>query len=151
LIERGKIALETESPADSEKWLRQAVADYPFDSQSNFLLAQALLKQGKEEEGHIYEAERRRIEADLKALEEAFHRVVKNPRDPEPRLDAGRICLRNGRAHEGERWLLSAVEQVPEHAATRAVLADYYERTGKPDLAEVYRRPINKGRSEPRP
>lgn len=150
LIERGKIALEMEAPADAEKWLRQAVADYPFDSQANFLLSQALLKQGKEEEAHGYETERKRIEADLKALQDAFQRVTKSPRDPQPRLEAALICLRNGRADEGERWLLSALEQVPDHAATRAALAEHYERCGKMDLAEVYRRPY-KPASEPRP
>jgi predicted Zn-dependent protease len=142
LIERGKIALEIESPATAETWLRQAVADYPFDAQANYLLAQALEKQGKDEEARRYDAARIRIEGDLKALEEAFHRVVKEPRAPEPRLQAGRICLRNGRADEGERWLLSALELVPEHAATRAALAEYYARIGKEDLAKVYRRPI---------
>lgn len=146
LIERGKIALEMGAPADAEKWLRQAVADYPYDSQANFLLAQALLKQGMEDESRIYEVEQKRIEADWKALEETFHRVVKNPRDPEPRLEAGRICLRNGRADEGERWLLSALAQAPEHAATRATLAEHYELTGKTDLAELYRKPMGKGK-----
>jgi predicted Zn-dependent protease len=151
LLERGKIALETEAPADAEKWLRQAVADYPYDGQAHFLLAQALLKQNKEEEARIYEAAHKRIEADWKALEEAFHRVVKNPRDPGPRLQAGLICLRNGRADEGERWLLSALEQAPDHAATRAALAEHYQRIGKTDLAELYGQPVGKGLSQLQP
>jgi predicted Zn-dependent protease len=140
VVERGKLALEMESPVAAEKWLRQAVADYPFDATSNYLLAQALQKQGKEEESRPYFAARTRIENDLKALQLAFQRVVKKPNDPEPRLEAGRICLRNGRADEGERWLLSAVEQAPEHAAARSALAAFYERSGKTELAARYRR-----------
>ena len=89
---------------------------------------------------HEYEAARTRIERDRKALDAAFRRVLKEPGNPEPRLEAGLICQRNGRDDEGERWLLSALEQVPDHAATRAVLAKYYQRTGREDLAEVYRR-----------
>ena len=50
LLERGKIALESDSPVAAEKWLRQAVADYPFDAQANYLLAQTLRKQGRDEE-----------------------------------------------------------------------------------------------------
>lgn len=140
LLERGKIALEIESPQDAERWLRQAVADYPYDAQSNYLLAQALEKQNKQDEARPYEMARKRIEADWKALEEAFHQVVKNPRAPEPRLQAGLICLRNGREDEGERWLLSAWEQNPQHAPTRDALADLYERSGKSELANRYRR-----------
>lgn len=142
LIERGKIALENESPAAAEKWFRQAVTDYLFDAQGNYLLALALHKQGKDEEARRYEAAQMRIESDSKALRAAFQRVLADPRDPEPRLEAARICLRNGRDDEGERWLLSAVEQVPEHAATRAALADFYQRGGKADLAALYRRPL---------
>lgn len=151
LIERGQIALEIESPAAAEKWFRQAAADYPFDPQSKYLLAQALRKQGREAEAREYETVRARLEDDLKALQSAFQQVVKDPTAAGPRLQAGLICLRNGRDDEGERWLLSALEQVPEHAATRAALAAFYQRTGRTDLAELYRRPLSKGSSGPSP
>jgi Tfp pilus assembly protein PilF len=144
LLERGKIALETESPSAAEPFLRRAVAAYPYDPQANYLLAQCLGQQGRDDEAREYEAARVRIEADLKALEAAFRRVVKAPRDPAPRLEAGQICLRNGRNDEGERWLLSAVQQAPDHAATRAALAEHYQRTGRPDLAAAYRPPAGK-------
>jgi predicted Zn-dependent protease len=150
LLERGKIALAFESPATAERLFRQAVADYPYDPQSNYLLAQALRKQNREAEARDYEAARNRLKDDLKSLHEAFKRVLKDPTAAEPRLEAGLICLRNGRADEGERWLLSALEQVPDHAATRAALAEHYQRCGKTDLAELYRRPYKRA-SEPRP
>lgn len=139
LIERGDLSLQIESPADAEKWLRQAIADYPHDMRANFLLFQALQKQGQLEEAARYDAARKQIEEDGKALRIAFERVLKNPPDPEPRLEAGLICLRNGREDEGERWLLSAVEQAPTHAPTRAALVELYERTGKAELAARYR------------
>ncbi|HEY7308426.1 MAG TPA: tetratricopeptide repeat protein [Gemmataceae bacterium] len=141
LVERGKIALETESATTAETWLRQAIADYPYDAQAKYLLAQALRKQGKNDEASGYEAAQKRIDRDLAALDAAFRHVTANPRDPEPRLEAGRICLRNGREDEGERWLLSALEQEPKHAATRAALAEHYERIGRVELAADYRRP----------
>lgn len=140
LIERGKIELENGSPAAAEKWFRQAVADYRYDPEGNYLLARALRKQGKDEEARHYEAARTRIENDSKALRAAFQRVLAEPHDPEPRLEAARICLRNGRDDEGERWLLSAVEQAPGHEAARAALADYYQRSGKENRAALDRR-----------
>lgn len=139
LVERGKLALESESPSSAEPFLRRAVAAYPYDPRANYLLVQCLGRQGRDDEAREYEAARVRIEADLKALEAAFRRVTKAPRDPAPRLEAGEICLRNGRNDEGERWLLSALQQAPDHAATRAALAEHYQRTGRPDLAAAYR------------
>jgi predicted Zn-dependent protease len=151
LVERGKIALVVETPAAAEKWFRRAVADYPYDPQSNYLLAQALRKQGREAEARDYEVTCKRLESDLKALHENFKRVLKDPTAAEPRLQAGLICLRNGRADEGERWLLSALEQAPDHAATRAALAEHYQRIGKTDLAELYGRSVGKGPSQLQP
>jgi tetratricopeptide (TPR) repeat protein len=140
LTERGDIALKTESPAAAEEWLRRAVADSPHDMRANFLLAQALQKQGKLEEAQRYDAARKRIEEDGKALRAAFEKVLKDPTSPEPRLEAGLICIRNGQDDEGARWLLSALEQAPNHAESRAALIELYERTGKRDLAARYRR-----------
>jgi Tfp pilus assembly protein PilF len=146
LRERGKLALETESPAAGEIWLRQAVALYPYDAQANYLLAQSLQRGGKEDEAREYQAARERIESDLKRLEAVFGRVTKSPHDPAPRLEAGLICLRNGQEEEAERWLLSALQQDPRNQQAHAALADYYERTGKPDLAADHRRQAQAGR-----
>jgi Tfp pilus assembly protein PilF len=148
LIERGKIALVTESPADAELWFRRAVAQYPYDPQVNYLLGQCLSRQGRDEEARTFEAASQRIEKDLKQLEAVFRRIMKSPRDPQPRLEAAQICLRNGRADEGERWLLSALQQAPQDAATRAALAEHYERTGRTDLADAYRRPARKDETD---
>jgi predicted Zn-dependent protease len=145
LVERGKLALEGESPAAAESWLRQALAEYPFDSQAHYLLARALREQDKVEEAHQHEAARQGIESDLKALEAAFKRVIRAPHDPEPRLQAGLICFRNGQGREGERWLVSALQEAPEHGPTRAALADYYERIGRQDLAAPYRPSARQG------
>jgi Tfp pilus assembly protein PilF len=140
LIERGKLALETESPAVAEGWLRRAVADNPFSGQANYLLAQSLHGQGKDDEARACEAAQERIENDRKRLELVVIEVGKAPSDPSPRLEAGLICLRNGREQEGLRWLQSALQRAPQDGPTHAALADYYEKVGKIDLAVKHRR-----------
>jgi Tfp pilus assembly protein PilF len=140
LRERGKLALDAGAPAEAEGWLRQAVGVHSYDAQANYLLSQSLQRQGKVDEAREYEAARERIEGDLKHLEQVFGRVTKAPTDPAPRVEAGLICLRNGQEREGERWLLSALQQDPQDPRAHAALADYYERTGKPDLAAEHRR-----------
>jgi Flp pilus assembly protein TadD len=141
LLERGQFALQDSAPAEAEPDLRRAAALVPYDVQTNYLLAQCLRQQARADEARDYEDAVRRHETELKRLEEAFRRVEKAPRDPEPRREAGLICLRNGREDEGVRWLFSALQQDPGHAATRTALADYYERRGRTDLALSYRRP----------
>jgi predicted Zn-dependent protease len=139
LLERGKLALASESPAEAEGWLRRAVAAAPFSAQANFALAQCLHRQGKEE-ARKYEEAHDRIVSDRKLLEEVKVLVGKSPSDPAPRVEAGRICLRSGKEREGLRWLLSALQQSPRDGPAHAALADYYERAGQRDLAARHRR-----------
>jgi len=140
LTERGKLALETESAAAAEGWLRRVLANHPFDSTAHYLLAQALRRQGHDEEAREHEATRQRIEDDRKLLEATFRRVTKAPTDPGPRRDAGLICLRNGQEEEGERWLLSALQQAPRDRQTHLALADYYDQHGQTARAAEHRR-----------
>jgi predicted Zn-dependent protease len=139
LLERGKLALAGESPAEAEGWLRRAVAAAPFSAQANFALARCLHRRGKDEEARQYEAAHDRIVSDGKRLEEVKVRVGKSPSDPAPRVEAGLICLRSGKEREGLRWLLSALQQAPRDGPAHAALADYYERTGQRDLAARHR------------
>jgi Tfp pilus assembly protein PilF len=139
LLERGKLALAVESPAEAEGWLRRAAAAAPFSAQANWALAQALRRQGKDG-AQQYEEAHDRLVGDRKRLEAALERVGKSPSDPAPRVEAGRICLRTGKDREGLRWLLSALQQAPRDGPTHAALAEYYERAGRRDLAANHRR-----------
>jgi Tfp pilus assembly protein PilF len=49
------------------------------------------------------------------------------------------ICLGNGQAQEGLRWLSGALQIDPQHGPTHQALADYYEKAGEPDLAARHR------------
>jgi Tfp pilus assembly protein PilF len=140
LIERGQLALESESSAAAEGWFRRAIAESPLNPQAHYLLAQSLRGQGKDREAQQHEAIREGLENDRKRLEVVVVQVGKAPSDPAPRLEAGQICFRLGKEREGLRWLLSALQQAPHDRQTHAVLADYYERTGQPGLAANHRR-----------
>jgi Tfp pilus assembly protein PilF len=140
LMERGKLALDRAAPAEAEVWLRKAVGNSPYNAQANYLLAQSLRRQNKDEQAKEYELAQERIERDQKLLAETNVRVGKAPADPEPRRESALICFRLGREREGLRWLLSALDQAPRDRPTHAALADYYERIGKSELADKHRR-----------
>jgi predicted Zn-dependent protease len=140
LLERGRLALADEPPAESERWLRRAVTASPFSAPANWALAQSLRRQGKGDEARQYEAAHDGAVRDRKRLEEALVRVGKAPADPAPRREAGLICLRTGKEREGLRWLFSALAQAPRDGPTHAALADYYAQAGQPGLAAKHRR-----------
>jgi predicted Zn-dependent protease len=139
LTERGKLELDANDLDAAERDLRKAVALAPYDNHANLFLARCLHGLGKDEEAEKYDAERARIEVDMKNLEELVGELAKKPDDVEKHRQAGIICQRNGRNLEAERWFLGAWQIDPRHQGTNQSLVEFYVHIGRPDLAAPYR------------
>jgi predicted Zn-dependent protease len=131
LSERGKLALQTGRPAEAERWLRRALAQAPYDRETNYTLYLCLRQRGRAGEAARALERVERIRADLQRVAELRQKVAASPRDPSLRCEVGQIFLRNGQAEAGLRWLHSALELEPGHAAAREALARYQRQTGK--------------------
>jgi tetratricopeptide (TPR) repeat protein len=140
LLLRGRLALDADRPEPAERWLRRAVALLPGNQEAHHVLADCLRHLGKKEEAASHARKAQEIGADLKRLVKLIQEALRSPADPEPRLEAGRICLRSGQDQQGLRWLYGALQINPAHRATHATLADYYDRVGRPELAAEHRR-----------
>jgi Tfp pilus assembly protein PilF len=128
LGERGRLALQFESAAEAEKWLRQALRQRPAETDFLYSLLQALQQQGNHRGVAEVQAQLRRIEADLARLADVTQQIGSFPHDADLRCEAGQIMLRNGQDAEGLRWLESALQEDPAHAPTRRALAEYYQQ-----------------------
>lgn len=139
LSERGQLSLEEGRPDQAEQWLRKALSLVPFDRQTHYALSRTLqqLGQGEEAEKHFRQSEQ--LAADQERLK-VLERVVSGPEPAaEARCEAGLLCLRLGRFAEGERYLLAALKDDPNHRQAHQTLADHYEKTGRHDLADRHR------------
>lgn len=139
LLECARFALRQKRPADAEPLLRRAVSLSPHDHEAHYELAVCLEQLGRTEEAQRHLERSQQVQADMKELEKLFEAMVKSPADPAPRLEAGRICLRNGQAVEGVRWLLGVLELAPHHRTAHQLLADYYESAGDALQARYHR------------
>lgn len=139
LLECGRFALQEKRPADAEPLLRRAADLAPYDHEIHLELATCLEQLGRTKESNEHLRRFQQIEEDMKQLDAAFQETVNAPNDPEPRLKAGRICLRNGQTAEGLRWLSGVLDLVPDHQAAHETLANYYESSGDQVLAERHR------------
>ncbi|MCI0641745.1 MAG: tetratricopeptide repeat protein, partial [Gemmataceae bacterium] len=139
LLECGRYALYQKRPADAESLLRRAVQVAPFDHEVHFELAVCLQQLNRKDEAQRHLERFQEIEEDMKRLEKAFQGMVKDPADPAPRLEAGRLCLRNGQVTEGLRWLFGVLDLVPNHKATHEVLADHFDSVGDSARAKHHR------------
>jgi tetratricopeptide (TPR) repeat protein len=140
LLERGKLAMELESPEAAEPLLRRAANLMPSERLTHYHLALCLQKLGRTDEAAPHEKRLKEMEADAKLLEELYQLTYRRPKDPEPRLEAGQVCMRNGQEREGLRWMYGALQCDPHHRPTHEALADYYERHGDKAAAAEHRR-----------
>jgi Tfp pilus assembly protein PilF len=139
LAERGRLAMDNESPQEAEKWLRQALAIAPHESDIGYSLCQCLRRLGKNKEAEEVLAGLKRVEKDLEHMAELSRQIARSPHDPALRCEAGLLLIRNGLDSEGLRWLESALAEDPRHKPTHLALADFYARQGEKEKAELHR------------
>jgi tetratricopeptide (TPR) repeat protein len=141
LLDRGRLALQMDLAAEAEEWLHKALRVAPHDREVLYTLSQCLQVRGKTDEARRYRARLEEIEAQLSRLAELTKQITATPHDANLRCEMGQIFLSSGQDQEGLRWLDSALHENPRHAPTHALLAAYYDRQGRPDLA-VRHRPL---------
>jgi tetratricopeptide (TPR) repeat protein len=139
LLQAGRLAIREQRWPDAESLLDRAERISPYDFEVHKELAVCLYQLGRTDEARGHADRSREIESDRAKLEGLLADVVKAPRDPAPRVEAGRICLRNGQVNEGLRWLSGALEIAPDHKPTHEALAEYYAASGDVERAKFHR------------
>ena len=134
----GSIALHAGQLLKAEKMLRAAAAQV---SETQILedLQHCLVRLKQPEEAQKIGERLKHAKADFGRLTE-LSKEVRNSLDPAPRIEAGRIMVRNGFFHEGLGWLLDAVKISPANREAHAEIAKCYEALKIPEQAALHRR-----------
>jgi tetratricopeptide (TPR) repeat protein len=140
LRERGRLAMAVGEPAKAEEWLQKAVANDPWDSIGLYSLALCAQQLGKETEAKRWIEKHRAAAEDAKQLDQLLRDLDRNPDDASILTKAGAIFLKTGRADESLRCCKIALKLDAKHRPAHALLADYYERVGRKELAEEHRK-----------
>jgi tetratricopeptide (TPR) repeat protein len=149
LAERGKLALRAGQREQAEKWLREAAQVDPSDYQTHYQLYQCLEQNGKSDDAREEQKRLRQIEDDIKNIQEiSTMKMQLAPHDPDLHYQAGMIALRAGATEEGLRWLHSALQEDPNHAATHQALAEHYQRVGDFARAREHRQKVSASGSQ---
>jgi tetratricopeptide (TPR) repeat protein len=140
LTERAQLDLDSGKVDSAVALVLKALKLRPHDRQANYTLTLCLRRLGRQQEAEQATTRFKQLEETSKRLLELEKVVLKKPNDPVPRCEAGQVMMRLGEEREGLRWLMSAVRVDPRHRPAHKVLAEYYERIGKKDLAEKHHR-----------
>ncbi|MCX7701074.1 MAG: tetratricopeptide repeat protein [Gemmataceae bacterium] len=142
LRELGILLLNEGRAEEALPLLRRANQLDPSDPYASFNLMQCLQQLGRDEEARRqkarHEALASRHERTLKLLAELQAR----PKDPDLLSELGILYLQAGRpdADAAGVWFLQqAIQMAPRHPQAVRTLAEYFERTGRRDLASELR------------
>jgi len=145
LVERGSLALRRGQPAEAETFLARAVAVAPWDRDATRYRLLALEALGRSDEARKCQERVRELEALDAEMGQLALRFDHAPDDAAVRYSLGRWYLDNGQQGVGVNWLFAALRSSPRHGPTRAALADYFDRSGQPRRAALFRRGSSAG------
>jgi tetratricopeptide (TPR) repeat protein len=144
LLQRGKLELTLEHPAEAEPWLRKALRVKPHDVDARYSLYRSLQGQPDrraEARGERLHWEQERDRQDRLNL--LLRRdVAAHPNDVNLAREVGELLLDLGEEQRGLFWLRRALTINPRHVPSRRALLAYYERTNRPDEAAEQRRQL---------
>jgi tetratricopeptide (TPR) repeat protein len=133
LIERGRLALRLNQPADGERWLRQALELRPDHSEANSILRLCLQAQGKTDA----ELERR-SQANERQQAELRLKLHDSGRDPALLAEFGRWVMRTSDEREAAGWLYAALKEDSAYAPAHTALAEFFANVGQTRRANVH-------------
>ncbi len=146
LTGRARLDLESGRDADAERYARRALAVNRYDRSAAHILHQALVGLGRDAEAAQAKARLQELDTlQVKYYDLANRLIPQRPTDADLQYQLGEVLVGMGKPAEAEGWWLSALKIDPGHAKAHRALADYYESTGRPDLAAEHRRAAGPG------
>ncbi|MBI3866569.1 MAG: tetratricopeptide repeat protein [Planctomycetia bacterium] len=136
----GELELSLGNAASALECLAPLAKAWPRDKLLCTLMARALHDSGREEEAKAYRDEAERAAAALEKVDPLLERIKQDSADLDARYELGTLLLERRSREEGAGWLQSVVRLSPRHPQAHAALAEFYERWGSEDLAQMHRR-----------
>jgi type IV pilus assembly protein PilF len=154
LIYLAKIDMQATPPRskEAEDLLRRALALDPTDVEVQHLLIRDLEVQGRSKEAHELQKQKDRDEAMLKRANETLKLDADKPvSDPKALAEVGILFLRANNERVSFYWLNRALEADPNYQPALQALVEYYEKTGQPTKAAVYRQKLKPEKTTAKP
>jgi len=137
---RGQLELDRDELDPACEWLFRPETLALSSIEAHQILGQVYRRLGRQAEAQEREELGRRLDEDVRRLHELTTQSLTNPKDLFVRIEAGTILLRQGQDQDAARWLLSALQEDPNHKPTHQALAELYAKMGDHRRARDHRR-----------
>ncbi len=140
LASRGQAELDLGNLQQAVEWYRRSMRKPPYELDRVYSFVRALELAKLDDEAKLWREKRDRLDADLKRLAHLARTIALSDGEPDLRVEAGEILLRNAMEAEGVRWIESALRFDPLHEAAHRTLAAYYAQNNQPEEASYHRK-----------
>jgi Tfp pilus assembly protein PilF len=137
---RAQLELTQGRPQEALHWLKQAEQLAPHETDITYALMLVHQQLGKQAEAKEYERTLQDLRRQYDQLDKLRKEIRARPDNVVLRDEAGALSLRLGHQEEAGHWLRTALRMDPDHRPTHRLLAEYFEKLGKADLAAYHRR-----------
>jgi tetratricopeptide (TPR) repeat protein len=141
---RGQLELSRDRPAEALLWLKQADDLAPNEQDTTFSLAAAYRRLGQHDDADRYERKAKDLKRQLDRLELLGREISARTDTVALRHEAAKILFNLARYDEGARFLEAVLQEDPAHRPTHQALAEYYQKRGDAQRAELHRRAMGR-------
>jgi Tfp pilus assembly protein PilF len=140
LLTLGQIASDGHDYERAAKCFEEATVLNPQISAPIFGLANALAKLGREAEAKIQLERSRVLEEQQERLQDIRRALLVDTANTRLRVEAAEILEAQNDHATAANWMLSALRYDPDLRAAHELLAEFFEREGKKELARQHRK-----------
>jgi tetratricopeptide (TPR) repeat protein len=158
LLLRGQIELDLAGPQAALKWLTSAEAEIPYQLELVHTLAQVHRRLQNTAEAEKYEQRKQTIEKDLRQVEALTRRILELELAREApdkaevvrlRYEVGLTLTRLGQEEAAIPWLVSVLQEDPDHERARQALLEHQRKAAQRHSAGQPVRPLPAVSPEP--
>jgi tetratricopeptide (TPR) repeat protein len=119
--------------------LRLLTEIQPYEYDVRYAFAQALKLAGDLSRSRIEDAHAARLREEQEHILTLRTSLRSHPDNPAIRFEVAKWMIENGHVQEGLNWTSEILRAEPRHGPTHRLLADYYQKQGKPGQANYHR------------
>jgi tetratricopeptide (TPR) repeat protein len=135
----GQLASHEQDVESARRWYEAAVKVMPTGPAAEYGLGTVLAQLGEAELAEPHFERSKQLTQWAERLTEINQQLRHSAANVELRLEAAKISLNQGQKAESAKWMISALKYDPACRDANAMLADFYDEKGRPDLAKRHR------------
>jgi Tfp pilus assembly protein PilF len=147
---RGRLELDEHGPAEAAAWLARAEALTPYHPETLDALIALAARQGNVANVQRYQQRKQDRDKAVREFQSLRKTLDSLGRDPNAKSEerqaaayrAGQIMFRTGHDEKGIAWMQNVLNENPDHVQANQALAEYYDRVGLTEKADLHRRKI---------